>query len=134
MPEPVLKQAAAEMLDWQGSGMGVMEMSHRGPDFTAIHQQAQADLRELLAIPEQFHILFMQGGGLTENAIVQNLCQCQGRFCGDWQLEPKIAPRGPALLQHCAGSKQPRKRAHRAAHARQLAPQPRGELCAHLQQ
>ena len=70
MPEPVLKQAAAEMLDWQGSGMGVMEMSHRGPDFTALHQQAQADLRELLAIPEQFHILFMQGGGLAENAIV----------------------------------------------------------------
>ena len=70
MPQEVLSQAAAEMLDWQGSGMGVMEMSHRGREFIAIHAQAQADLRELLAVPEHFKILFMQGGGLAENAIV----------------------------------------------------------------
>jgi phosphoserine aminotransferase len=66
----VLTQAASEMLDWHGSGMGVMEMSHRGKEFTGIYEQAQADLRELLAIPKNFHILFMQGGGLAENAIV----------------------------------------------------------------
>jgi phosphoserine aminotransferase len=66
----VLQQAASEMLDWQGSGMGVMEMSHRGKEFISIYEQAQADLRELLAIPKNFHILFMQGGGLAENAIV----------------------------------------------------------------
>lgn len=66
----VLTQAAGEMLDWHGSGMSVMEMSHRGREFISIYEQAQADLRELLAIPEQFHILFMQGGGLAENAIV----------------------------------------------------------------
>jgi phosphoserine aminotransferase len=70
MPQEVLTEAAAEMLDWHGSGMSVMEMSHRGKEFGAIYEQAQADLRELLAIPENFKILFMQGGGLAENAIV----------------------------------------------------------------
>lgn len=70
MPEAVLRRAAAEMLDWQGSGMGVMEMSHRGKEFGAIAAKAEADLRTLLAIPANFHILFMQGGGLGENAIV----------------------------------------------------------------
>ncbi|CAN7313385.1 3-phosphoserine/phosphohydroxythreonine transaminase [Variovorax paradoxus] len=70
MPEAVLQRAAAEMLDWQGSGMSVMEMSHRGKEFGAICTQAEADIRTLLAVPEHFHILFMQGGGLGENAIV----------------------------------------------------------------
>ncbi|MDP1998928.1 MAG: 3-phosphoserine/phosphohydroxythreonine transaminase [Rhodoferax sp.] len=70
MPQEVLMEAAAEMLDWHGSGMSVMEMSHRGKEFISIYEQAQADLRELLAIPEHFKILFMQGGGLAENAIV----------------------------------------------------------------
>ena len=70
MPQEVLTEAAAEMLDWHGSGMSVMEMSHRGKEFGTIYEQAQADLRELLAIPANFHILFMQGGGLAENAIV----------------------------------------------------------------
>jgi phosphoserine aminotransferase len=58
------------MLDWHGSGMGVMEMSHRGREFISIYRQAEADLRELLAVPAQFRILFMQGGGLGENAVV----------------------------------------------------------------
>jgi phosphoserine aminotransferase len=70
MPDEVLRQAADEMLDWHGSGMGVMEMSHRGKEFGIIHEQAQADLRELLAVPDHFKLLFMQGGGLAENAIV----------------------------------------------------------------
>ncbi len=70
IPEEVLQQAAAEMLDWHGCGMGVMEMSHRGKEFIAICEQAEADLRELLAVPPQFKVLFMQGGGLGENAIV----------------------------------------------------------------
>ena len=76
LPEPVLQQAAAEMLDWQGTGMSVMEMSHRGPEFMGIHAQALADLRELLNVPAHYKILFMQGGGLGENAIVPlNLMQ-----------------------------------------------------------
>ncbi len=58
------------MLDWHGSGMSVMEMSHRGKEFISIYEQAEADLRELLAVPAHFRILFMQGGGLAENAIV----------------------------------------------------------------
>jgi len=70
IPQEVLHMAAAEMLDWHGTGMGVMEMSHRGKAFMAIHAQAVADLRELLAIPENFRVLFMQGGGLAQNAIV----------------------------------------------------------------
>jgi len=70
MPEDVLRQAAAEMLDWHGSGMGVMEMSHRSKEFGQIYEEAEADLRELLAVPANFKLLFMQGGGLAENAIV----------------------------------------------------------------
>jgi phosphoserine aminotransferase len=70
MPLEVLQQAAAEMTNWQGSGMGVMEMSHRGKEFISIYEQAEADVRELLAVPAHFKILFMQGGGLAENAIV----------------------------------------------------------------
>ncbi|APR96121.1 MFS transporter [Pandoraea thiooxydans] len=66
----MLTEAAAEMLDWHGSGMSVMEMSHRGKEFTSIIGQAEADLRELLAVPSDYRILFMQGGALAENAIV----------------------------------------------------------------
>jgi phosphoserine aminotransferase len=70
LPEEVLRQAADEMLDWQGSGVSVMEMSHRGKEFMSIHTQALADLRELMAIPPHYKLLFMQGGALAENAIV----------------------------------------------------------------
>ena len=70
LPEPVLREAAAEMLDWHGSGMSVMEMSHRGKEFIAIHAEAQALLRELLNVPANYRILFMQGGAIGENAIV----------------------------------------------------------------
>ena len=70
LPEPVLKQAAAEMLDWRGSGMSVMEMSHRGKEFIGIHAKAEADLRALLAIPDDYAVLFLQGAAIAENAIV----------------------------------------------------------------
>ena len=70
LPEPVLRQAAEEMLDWHGSGMSVMEMSHRGKEFIAIADEAQALLRELMAIPANYKVLFMQGGAIAENAIV----------------------------------------------------------------
>jgi phosphoserine aminotransferase len=80
LPKEVLQQAAAEMLDWDGSGMSVMEMSHRGPEFLSIYRAAEADLRELLAVPDNYRILFMQGGGLSQNAIVpMNLVGTQGR-------------------------------------------------------
>jgi phosphoserine aminotransferase len=70
LPEPVLKQAAEEMLDWHGSGMSVMEMSHRGKEFISIHAQAEADLRELLAIPKNYKVLFLQGGAAAQFAMV----------------------------------------------------------------
>jgi phosphoserine aminotransferase len=70
LPESVLRQAADEMLDWKGSGMSVMEMSHRGKEYMAIHAQAEADLRELLAIPVNYKVLFLQGGAIGQNAIV----------------------------------------------------------------
>ena len=70
LPEPVLRLAAEEMLDWHGSGMSVMEMSHRGKEFIAIHAKAEADLRRLLAIPANYKVLFLQGGAIGENAIV----------------------------------------------------------------
>ncbi len=70
IPEEVLRQAAEEMLDWHGSGMSVMEMSHRGPQFESIIAQVEADLRELLGIPADYALLFMQGGAIAENAIV----------------------------------------------------------------
>lgn len=75
MPLEVLTQAAQEMLDWPDAqglhcGMGVMEMSHRGKEFAEIHAQAESDLRELLDVPADYSVLFMQGGGLAENAIV----------------------------------------------------------------
>ncbi|MES2151086.1 MAG: 3-phosphoserine/phosphohydroxythreonine transaminase [Pseudomonadota bacterium] len=70
LPKEVLAQAAAEMLDWHGSGMSVMEMSHRGPEFISIYEAAVRDLRELLGVPDNYKVLFLQGGGLGENAIV----------------------------------------------------------------
>ncbi len=70
LPPSVLQQAADEMLDWHGSGMGVMEMSHRGKEFISIANEAEALLRELLAVPAGYKVLFMQGGAIAENAIV----------------------------------------------------------------
>jgi len=70
LPEEVLGQAREEMLDWHGSGMSVMEMSHRGKEFTAIAQGAHADLRELLNLPANYKVLFLQGGAATQFAAV----------------------------------------------------------------
>jgi phosphoserine aminotransferase len=70
MPVEVLQQAKEELLDWHGSGMSVMEMSHRGKEFISIHAQAEKDVRELMGIPANYKVLFMQGGAIGENAIV----------------------------------------------------------------
>ncbi|MEO5697911.1 MAG: 3-phosphoserine/phosphohydroxythreonine transaminase [Burkholderiaceae bacterium] len=70
LPEPVLRTAAQEMLDWHGSGMSVMEMSHRGKEFIAIHAETEALLRELLAVPANYKVLFLQGGAIAQNALV----------------------------------------------------------------
>ncbi len=70
LPESVLRQAATEMLDWHGSGMSVMEMSHRGPEFISIAEQAEADLRELLAVPANYKVLFLQGGASLQFGMI----------------------------------------------------------------
>lgn len=66
LPEAVLRQAAEEMLDWHGSGQSVMEMSHRGKEYVSIQEEAEADLRELLGIPKDYKVLFLQGGATTQ--------------------------------------------------------------------
>ena len=70
IPEEVLKQAQEEMLDWQGTGMSVMEMSHRGKPYMSIAAKAEADFREIMNIPENYKVLFMQGGASTQFAAV----------------------------------------------------------------
>ena len=70
LPEEVLREAAAEMLDYQGSGMSVMEMSHRSKDFQTIIDEAEKDLRELMQIPDNYKVLFVQGGGNMQFAMV----------------------------------------------------------------
>ena len=70
LPEPVLRRAQEEMLDWHGSGMCVAEMSHRGKEFMSIAEQAEADLRELFALPAGYKVLFLQGGASTQFAMV----------------------------------------------------------------
>ncbi len=79
LPEEVLEQAREELLDWRGSGMSVMEMSHRGKEFMSIAEQAEADLRELMAIPSGYKVLFLQGGASQQFAMVpMNLLRGKG--------------------------------------------------------
>ena len=70
LPEEVLKEAAAEMLDYNGTGMSVMEMSHRSKAYQRIIDEAEADLRDLMGIPENYKVLFMQGGASTQFAMI----------------------------------------------------------------
>ena len=89
LPEEVLQTAAAEMLDWHGSGQSVMEMSHRGKEFISIAEAAERDLRELLAIPENYKVLFLQGGATLQFEMVPiNLLAGKGSadyvHTGEW--------------------------------------------------
>ncbi|KAJ6928331.1 hypothetical protein NC652_012424 [Populus alba x Populus x berolinensis] len=70
LPEKVLKKAQSELYNWHGSGMSVMEMSHRGKEFLSIIQKAEADLRALLNISEDYAVLFLQGGATTQFAAI----------------------------------------------------------------
>ena len=70
LPQEVLEKAQSEMLDWQDSGMSVMEMSHRGKEFMSIAGKAEADLREVMAIPDNYKVLFLQGGASSQFAMV----------------------------------------------------------------
>jgi len=70
LPTAVLERAAEEMLDWQGKGLSVMEMSHRSEDYVGIAQKAEQDLRDLLNIPDNYKVLFMQGGATAQFAMI----------------------------------------------------------------
>ena len=70
LPEAVLQEAAEEMMDYRGCGMSVMEMSHRSKMFETIIQEAEADLRELLQIPDNYKVLFLQGGASQQFAMI----------------------------------------------------------------
>ena len=78
LPLPVLEQARDELVDWQG-GASVMEVSHRGRDFMAVAERAEADLRDLLAIPADYRVLFMQGGATVQFAAVPHEPRGGGR-------------------------------------------------------
>ena len=89
LPEEVLARAGDEMLDWRGTGMCVMEMSHRGKEFMAIAAEAEQDLRELLAVPKNYKVLFLQGGARLQFAQVpMNLLDGKGKAdyvnTGEW--------------------------------------------------
>ena len=70
LPSEVLKQAQADLLDWQGKGLSVMEMSHRSPEFVGIAKKAEQDLRDLMVIPDNYKVLFMQGGASSQFAMI----------------------------------------------------------------
>lgn len=70
LPEEVLRRAQEEMLDWHGTGMSIMELGHRGLEFKSVVEQAEADLRELMNIPKDYHILFLPGGATAQFAMV----------------------------------------------------------------
>lgn len=89
LPLPVLEQVQAELLDWHGSGMGVMEMSHRDKEFTSIAQACERDLREVLGVPANYKVLFLQGGATAQFSVVpQNLLRGKTSadyvVTGDW--------------------------------------------------
>ena len=94
LPEEVLNEAAAEMLDYRGTGMSVMEMSHRSKPFEKIIQSAEATLRELMHIPDNYKVLFLQGGGSTQFAMIPlNLMnknkKCDIVLTGQWSKKAK---------------------------------------------
>ncbi len=83
LPHEVLQQAREELLDWHGSGMSVMEMSHRGKEFMGIHAQAIADLRELMDIPANYKVLFLQGGAHLQFSMIP-LNLLRGKLSADY--------------------------------------------------
>ncbi len=109
LPAEVLARAGDEMLDWRGSGMGVMEMSHRGKEFTGIAADAERDLRELLAIPSHYKVLFLQGGATLQFAQVpMNLLRGKGKadyvVTGEWSKKALKEARAYCDAQVAASS------------------------------
>ena len=89
LPQAVIEKAQGEMLDWNGSGMSVMEMSHRGKEYMSIAEKAEADLREVMGIPDNYKVLFLQGGASSQfAAIPMNLLRGKSKadyiLTGSW--------------------------------------------------
>ena len=109
LPQEVLARAADEMLDWQGSGMSVMEMSHRGKEFMGIAAQVESDLRELLAVPSNYKVLFLSGGATLQfSAVPMNLLSETGTadyvVTGEWSKKAVAAARSFGDVQVAASS------------------------------
>lgn len=100
MPESVLKKAQAELLNWHGCGMSVMEMSHRGSQFKEIYLEARERLKHLLGVPETHEVLFLQGGATTQFAAIPlNLMGKLGAsyaVTGNFSASPRGRPRNTA--------------------------------------
>lgn len=113
LPEEVLAQARDEMLDWNGSGMSVMEVSHRGKAFTRMAEQAEADLRELLQVPDDYAVLFLQGGATMEFALLPMNLSAPGQgvdylVTGTWSkkaVKEAASVRKVSVVADGAGSK-----------------------------
>jgi phosphoserine aminotransferase len=112
LPAPVLERAQAELRDWRGTGMSVMELSHRGKEFTGIAEAAEAGLRALMAIPEHYRVLFLQGGATGQFAAVpMNLAAGDGTadyvITGQWGARA-LAEAGKFLARaHIAAKSEP---------------------------
>jgi phosphoserine aminotransferase len=109
LPQEVLACAADEMLDWQGTGMGVMEMSHRGPEFMGIAARVEADFRELLSIPANYKVLFLSGGATLQfSAVPMNLLGGKGSadyvVTGEWSRKAVAAARNYCEVNVAASS------------------------------
>jgi len=110
LPSEVLQRAQAELLDWQGRGVSVMEVSHRSKEYIAVAEQAEADLRELLAVPKHYRVLFLQGGATAQFAQVPlNLLQAGGQAdyidTGIWSCKAILEARRFASVHIAASAK-----------------------------
>ena len=99
LPEPVLRQAAEEMLDFRGVGASIVELSHRGAEFMAVAAEAEADLRTLLSIPDDYAVLFLSGGATTLQALLPMNLAAPGQAAdyvvtGHW-ARPRSGRPGP---------------------------------------
>ena len=113
LPEEVLARAGDEMLDWHGAGMCVMEMSHRGKEFISIAEAAEHDLRELLAIPANYKVLFLQGGATLQFAQVpMNLLRGKGKadyvVTGEWSKKAVKEAAGAVRRERRRHERRPR--------------------------
>ena len=112
LPVEVLETAREDMLDWRGCGMSVMEMSHRGKEFTAIAEEAETDLRELMAIPSHYKVLFLQGGASAQFSMIpMNLLRGKASAdyvnTGEWSKKA-ISEAGKFCRVNVAGSSEDR--------------------------